>query len=154
MSTTDNYYFDRAGLLLAKQARKQEIGSAAYEAALVAKAERNLAAEANDASGASHAAETLTINAEGNAPSKPANAADRLAAFFDTSARTAGFDAAHRVRNLGNMTTVIAAQDPTIARINAMLYGTPEPAAPPAEQDITAEADEIPHGPDQSSPNV
>ena len=148
MSTTDNYYFDRAGLLLAKQARKQEIGSAAYEAALVAKAERNLAAEASDA------AETSTINAEGDAPSKPANAADRLAAFFDTSARTAGFDAAHRVRNLGNMTTVIAAQDPTIARINAMLYGTPEPAAPPVEKDITAEADEIPHDPDKSSPNV
>ena len=151
MSTTDNYYFDRAGLLLAKQARKQEIGSAAYEAALVAKAVRNLAA---DASEASDAAETSTVNAEGDAPSKPANAADRLAAFFDTSARTAGFDAAHRVRNLGNMTTVIAAQDPTIARINAMLYGTPEPAAPPIEKDITVEADEIPHDPDQSSPNV
>ena len=148
MSTTDNYYFDRAGLLLAKQARKQEIGSAAYEAALVAKAERNLAAEASDA------AETSTVNADGDVTSKPGNAADRLAAFFDTRARTAGFDAAHRVRNLGNITTVIAAQDPTIARINAMLYGTPEPAAPPAEKDITAEADEIPHDPDQSSPNV
>ena len=52
------------------------------------------------------------------------------------------------------MTTVIAAQDPTIARINAMLYGAPEPAAQSAEKDITAEANEIPHDPDQSPPNV
>ena len=147
MSNENSYYFDRAGLLLAKQARRQEIGDAAYEAALLAKAHLDLAeGQIVTADSATQASEDAAAK-----PALPPNAAHRLAAHLEASAQFAGLDAAARVRNLGNITTMIAAQDPTIARINAMLYGTPMPSEPQAqestttEKDITAEAEKIPH---------